>query len=129
MKIEHLAFWVNDLETIRAFYMKYFGMTCGNKYHNPRKQFSSYFLGLDEGGARIEIMHRPDIAALCGKKGSHNGITHLAISVGSREAVDALTERLRSDHFVIEGEPRTTGDGYYESIVLDPEGNLIEITI
>lgn len=77
---------------------------------------------------RIELMNRPDILEQIGKKGITNGLTHFAISVGSNEIVNSLTERLRADNFVIESEPRTTGDGYYESVVLDTEGNLIEIT-
>lgn len=128
MKIEHLAIWVKDLEATRDFYVKYFGMTSGEKYYNLRKQFSSYFLSFEAGGARLEIMQRPDISDQQGRKGVVNGLTHFAISAGSRESVDTLTERLRADHFTIEGEPRMTGDGYYESVVLDPEGNPVEIT-
>jgi lactoylglutathione lyase len=55
-------------------------------------------------------------------------LIHLAFSTGSKEKVDALTERLRNDGFEIIGAPRTTGDGYYESVILDPENNIIEIT-
>jgi len=47
--------------------------------------------------------------------------------VGSRQAVNLLTEELRSDGFRIVGEPRITGDGYYESVVFDPDGNHVEI--
>ena len=43
--------------------------------------------------------------------------------------MDVLTEQLRKDGYTIFGEPRTTGDGYYESVVLDCENNLIEITV
>lgn len=38
-------------------------------------------------------------------------------------------ERLRTDGYHVIGEPRTTGDGYYESVVLDADGNRVEITI
>ncbi len=127
MKIEHIAFWVNDLEIIKNFYKQYFNMNCGEKYENKSKEFSSYFLSFGSG-ARIEIMHRPDITDQIGRKGVTNGLTHLAISVGNKEKVDELTELIRSDGFEIIGEPRTTGDGYYESIISDPEGNHIEIT-
>jgi lactoylglutathione lyase len=109
--------------------MRYFDMTSNEKYINPAKGFSSYFLSFQNSKTRLELMHRPDIAGFLGKKGERNGIAHFAISVGSKEKVDTLTERLRADKFTIEGEPRTTGDGYYESIILDPEGNLVEITI
>lgn len=129
MKIEHIALWVNDLEVMKIFYVKYFDMTANEKYTNPKKGFSSYFLSFKNDGTRIELMYRPDIADFLTKKGLLNGLTHFAISVGSKEQVDGLTEQLRQDGYTIEGEPRTTGDGYYESIVLDPEGNPIEITI
>jgi lactoylglutathione lyase len=127
--IDHIAIWVKDLERAKNFYVKYFDMVCSNKYHNPTKQFSSYFLSFKHSIIRIELMYRPDIMEHVGKKGVTNGFTHFAISVGSKEHVHELTEKLRADHFVIESEPRTTGDGYYESVVLDTEGNWIEITV
>ncbi len=129
MRIEHLAIWTENLELVRDFYVTYFDMTCGEKYFNPIKGFSSYFLQFKDSATRIELMHRPDILQHTGVKGQFNGLTHFAISVGSIEKVNQLTERLRNDGYTIHGEPRTTGDGYYESVILDPEGNLIEITI
>jgi lactoylglutathione lyase len=128
MKIEHLAIWVENLEEVKEFYIKYFDMTCGEKYTNIQKHFSSYFLSFRDSNTRIELMERPDILEYKGKKGIINGLTHFAISVGDKELVNSITEKLRRDNFIIQGEPRTTGDGYYESVVLDPEGNLIEIT-
>ncbi|WP_343031404.1 hypothetical protein [Xanthovirga aplysinae] len=53
----------------------------------------------------------------------------MAISVGSKQKVDELTEVLRKDGYLVKGKPRITGDGYYESVVLDMEGNNVEITI
>ena len=55
-------------------------------------------------------------------------MTHIAISVGNKEKVDLLTNLIRNKGYEIIGEPRTTGDGYYESVIADPEGNHIEIT-
>lgn len=127
MKIEHLAIWVRDLEKMKDFYTRFFTMKCNEKYLNEKKQFSSYFLSF-EGGARIEIMHRPDIVEQSARTGTFFGLTHFAISVGSRERVDELTESIRKAGYQVTGEPRTTGDGYYESVVADPEGNLVEIT-
>jgi len=126
MRIEHVAIWVQNLEAMKLFYQKYFHGTPGDRYHNPKKSFTSYFLNF-EGGCRLELMQRPDIPE--SKMIERIGITHLAMSVGSRSEVDQLTEVLRSDGFEILGEPRTTGDGYYESVVQDPEGNRLEITI
>lgn len=127
MKIDHVAIWVKDIERMRQFYLTYFNATSSEKYFNPQKNFTSYFISFNEGGSRIELMHRPDIADRIGKRTFGMGLTHIAITVGSKDLVNALTQRFRKDSYHIEGEPRTTGDGYYESAILDPEGNLIEI--
>jgi len=127
MRIEHIAIWVIDLETMRTFYETYFNAIAGEKYHNPTKEFTSYFLSFTDG-ARLELMHKPSITATTDNE-VNTGFIHFAMSVGSKEQVNVLTEKLREDGFTIAGEPRTTGDGYYESVVLDPEGNQIEITI
>ncbi len=129
MKIEHLAIWVNDLEGMKAFYEQYFEARAGERYHNPSKNFTSYFLTFKEG-CRLELMHKPEIPGnLNDSSQQYRGIIHFAVSVGSKERVDALTEELRTAGYPIVGEPRTTGDGYYESVILDPEENRIEITI
>ncbi|QMW04684.1 VOC family protein [Spirosoma foliorum] len=128
MKLEHLAIWVDDLELMRTFYMTYFEVTSGEKYTNPTKNFTAYFLQFGSEKSRIELMHRPDIADTPSPRGFSKGVTHFAISVGGKQQVDELTERLRADQYTIASEPRTTGDGYYESVVLDPEGNYVEIT-
>ena len=112
---------------MKKFYLKFFDLSSNEKYYNPKKKFSSYFLSF-KSGARIELMHRPDISEFIDKSDSKLGLTHFAISVGAKKKVDLLTEKIRKNGFKIIGEPRTTGDGYYESVISDPEGNLIEIT-
>jgi lactoylglutathione lyase len=129
LKIEHIAIWTNDLERLKSFYEKYFHILVGEKYVNPKKGFESYFLSFDSG-CRLEIMTMPGINQRDKDVlKQFQGLTHYAISVGSKEKVDSLTEVLRTDGFQIVGEPRTTGDGYYESVVLDPDGNRVEITV
>ncbi|WP_293916323.1 MULTISPECIES: VOC family protein [unclassified Sphingobacterium] len=126
MKIEHLALWVADLERMKDFYIEYFAAVAEEKYINEKKQYKAYFLQFSEGGTRLELMNRPDIFP-AQYRGIMEGLTHFAITVGSKEDVDSMTERLRRDGFTIYSEPRTTGDGYYESVVLDPEGNHLEL--
>ncbi len=129
MHIEHVAIWTHDLERLRHFYETYFDSTASAKYFNPRKHFESYFLTFADG-ARLELMQRPGVPLSKNQiEPQFTGYIHIALSVGSREAVDALTERLRRDNCRILSGPRTTGDGYYESVVLDPDGNRIEITV
>ena len=128
MKIEHLAIWTRDLEALRGFYEKYFLARPGEKYVNVKKNFESYFLSF-ETGPRLELMQMPGIPENANDiYVQFTGLIHFAISVGSKEKVDSLTSLLRTDGYQVVGEPRTTGDGYYESVVLDPEGNRIEIT-
>ena len=129
MKIEHLAIWVDDLEAMKAFYTKYFNCTSGEKYSNQKKQYTSYFLSFGEGTTRLELMHKPNIIPVEGQRGNSKGLAHFSISVGTKGNVNELTELLRNDNYIVFGEPRTTGDGYYESVVLDPEGNYLEITL
>jgi lactoylglutathione lyase len=128
MTIEHVALWTADLELARHFYEVYFGATTGARYQNPAKAFTSYFLCF-ASGARLELMHRPDLLAAPARAVPAVGYAHLAFATGSRAAVDSLTERLRAAGHPVLGEPRTTGDGYYESVVADPDGNAVEITI
>lgn len=127
MRIEHVALWTEDLERLVSFYRAYFGASVGEKYVNPAKSFESRFLSFDSG-ARLEIMRttaltpvKPDSAA------QSIGFTHLAFAIGSERGVDELTDRLRRDGYAILDGPRRTGDGYYESVVLDPDRNRIEI--
>jgi len=127
MKIEHLAIWTDDIELLRQFYMRYFNVSCGEKYVNPKKNFTSYFLSFGNEKTRIELMHIPYMENPA-RRENLKGLAHFAISVGGKEAVDTLTEILRRDGYTIASEPRTTGDGFYESAVLDPEENYIEIT-
>ena len=127
MKIEHIAMYVNDLEAARDFFLRYFDACSNNLYHNPRTGFQSYFLTFSDG-ARLEIMTRPGMDDP-EKTAARTGFIHLAFSVGSREAVDSLTARLKADGYEVLSGPRTTGDGYYESCVLAVEGNQVEITV
>lgn len=128
MRIEHIAIWTNQLENMKAFYTKYFGGQSNDKYENLDKGFESYFLSFDDQ-MRLELMSSKSLKEAKAIKGQFIGIAHIAFSTGGKPQVDQLTETLRADGFTIVSEPRITGDGYYESAVLDPDGNTIEITI
>lgn len=127
MHIEHIAMYVSDLEAARAFFTGYFQAISNEGYHNQSTGFRSYFLRFDDG-SRLEIMNRPALED--GEKAlARTGYIHIAFSLGSKDAVDALTERLKHDGYPVISGPRTTGDGYYESCIIGFEGNQIELTI
>ena len=128
MRIEHVAIWTNQLERLKAFYEQYFEAKTGPKYRNSVKDFESYFLQF-EGGARFELMTRPGLAEREPGERLMAGYAHVSFAVGSKENVDDLTAKLNADGYRVVDGPRTTGDGYYESQVLDPDGNQVEITV
>lgn len=127
MKINHIALYVNDLEKARAFFTTYFGAESNEGYYNPNTEFRSYFLTFEDS-TRLEIMTKPELTD-SGDFLNRFGYAHTAFSVGSKEAVDTLTARLKKDGYPVISGPRTTGDGYYESCILGFEGNMIEITV
>jgi lactoylglutathione lyase len=127
MRIEHIAIWTADLERCKQFYTAYFGAIAGPHYVNSAKGFESCFLSFDNG-ARLEAMTTTSLPLVPFPPGAQRlGLTHLAISVGSERFVDELTKRLQSDGVPFVEGPRRTGDGYYESVVIDPDGNRVEI--
>lgn len=127
MRIDHVAIWTANLEKLKSFYVTHFGATVGEKYTNPAKGFQSYFLSF-ASGPRVEIM--TSVALAEAQQGTvHSGYAHMALSVGSEAEVDATTGRLRESGVPVVDGPRRTGDGSYESVVLDPDGNRIEITV
>lgn len=127
MKIEHVAMYVNDLEKSKEFFTKYFNGKANNGYHNPKTEFRSYFLTFEDG-CRLEIMKKPTMEDPQ-KTLTRTGFIHIAFQAGTKENVDSLTVQLKQDGYEVLSGPRTTGDGYYESCIIDLEGNQIEITV
>lgn len=124
MKIHHIAIWTFRLEEMKEFYTRYFKGTSNDKYVNLKKGFESYFIHFDDG-ADLELMSRTDIQDIPVEE-NRLGLTHLAFALDRKEEVLELTEKLRNEGYSIAGEPRTSGDGYFESVILDPDGNRVE---
>jgi len=129
MPIEHVALWTKNLEELKEFYVRYFGVIAGEKYAPDDRPFESYFLSFSDG-ARLELMRHPDVVDPGLAAGTESlGWMHIAISVGSQERVKELTAELEEAGYTIASPARWTGDGYFESVVLDPDGNRVEVTI
>ena len=129
MIVNHIALWVKDLNGMRDFYVQHFHGTAGELYFNSVKEFRSYFITFKEG-VRLELMTQPDIRFSADRETKEfMGYCHMAFSLGSEEAVDCMTDKLNQAGFTIIDGPRLTGDGYYESVFLDPENNRIELTV
>ncbi|MCD8349857.1 MAG: VOC family protein [Planctomycetaceae bacterium] len=132
MKLEHIAVWTRDLERSKDFYVKYFNAVANDKYtsvHDFGEKFESYFLSFD-GDCRLEIMQMARIPVGDAENGNETlGLTHFSFSMASRQELDALAERLQKDGCTLVGQPHTTGDGFYEACVLDPDGNRVEFAV
>lgn len=125
MKLDHIALYVEDLEGMKEFYVRHLGATSNQKYHNPRTGLQTYFLSFDDG-ARLELMQRPGMTPR--SIGEYPlGYAHISFKLGTTDKVDELTKALQESGCLLLNGPRTTGDGYYESVLTDPEGNLIEL--
>lgn len=127
MRIEHVGLFVRDIDRTVEFYETFFEAKASDKYHNPVTTFSSVFLTFPDG-ARLEVGTRDDLNKHH-EKGYSLGYVHLAMSLGSKEAVDNLTKEISAAGYKHLSGPRVTGDGYYESVICDPEGNQIELTV
>ncbi len=46
MKIEHIAMYVNNLESTKDFFVNYFKAFSNNGYHNPTTDFRSFLLSV-----------------------------------------------------------------------------------
>jgi len=125
VRLEHVGLWVRDLDRVAQFYVRWFGARVGPRYENPRKGFASHFLEFD-GGARLELMTRTDVTEGAGAE--QLGFAHVALAIGDDAAVDAVAREFRDAGIAIDSGPRRTGDGYYECVVRDPEGNRVEIS-
>jgi len=150
MRIDHAALFCRDLEQMRQFFIDYFDARSNEQYHNPRTGLRTYILSFTEGSTRLELMQRTEQRepssslewpSRDGRRQSQRpdvqdadpsqptiGYVHLSFAVGSRKGVDLLTRRLAADGYTVTSGPRTTGDGYYESSILGPEGIQIELT-
>ena len=127
MRIDHTALFCRDLEQMHQFFIDYFDARSNEQYHNPRTGLRTYILSFTEGSTRLELMQRPDVQDADPSQPAI-GYVHLSFAVGSRKGVDLLTRRLAADGYTVTSGPRTTGDGYYESSILGPEGIQIEVT-
>ena len=101
MRIEHIAMYVNDLEKTKEFFIKYFNANANEGYHNKKTDFRSYFLSFDDG-ARLEIMNKPQMD-IDEKSLNHTGFIHIAFSLGSKNAVNELTKRMKKDGYTVIG--------------------------
>lgn len=125
IKVAHIALWTKDIDRLCTFWMSALGAEAGPLYQSRnRPGYESRFLSFADG-AQIEVMSGPWVGPAFAHEAQ--GYAHVALSLGSEAAVNALADRMRPLG-ALRAEPRHTGDGFYEAVLCDPDGNLIEIT-
>lgn len=125
VRLEHVAVWTPDVDRLVAFYTRWLAAQAGPPYRNPRTGLHTVFLTWPDCPTRLEVMARPDVSLP--SAGPRLGYAHLALTVGPPEEVDRMTRELAAAEVRIAGQPRWTGDGYYEAVLLDPDGNPVEL--
>ena len=125
MRIATISMNVTDLNKVKDFYAKYFGAKVDDKYENFRTGYTYCFLSFDNG-ARLLLVSGSNIVD---RKREDNvaGFSRISIAVDGADKVQELATQIARDGFQIVSGFRMNGYGEYESRVLDPEGNEVEI--
>ena len=125
-QIDHVALATNDLECLRDFYGS-FGAIPSPTSTDPDTGVRSCVL--DFCGVRLELRERPRGRAAT--RGWQTPVLlHIGFALGSADAVDDLTRAIAADgHVVLEPPHRTGEPGSYESVVLDPDGNRLKLSV
>ncbi|AVY96471.1 glyoxalase/bleomycin resistance/extradiol dioxygenase family protein [Lelliottia sp. F153] len=125
MKIAHVALWTRNLSAQVQFWETVFGGRSNEIYISKnRPGFASHFITLTDGPT-IELMTVPELADAPDHL-EFVGWAHIALDVGSKANVDRMAEQARQNSTLLSA-PRMTGDGFYEAVIADPDGNRIEL--
>jgi lactoylglutathione lyase len=126
-QLEHIALATNDVERLRDFYLRLRGVAlppCGD----PDVDRRSFVL--DFCGVRVELCERRERGKGRAGKRCSTALVHLGFALGSADAVDELSEVLAAAGYRVLEPPHRTGRlGRYESVVLDPDGNPVKLTV
>jgi lactoylglutathione lyase len=126
-QFEHIALATNDVERMCDFY-QLLGATAWPLSTDPGTRFRSRVL--DFCGVGLELFERPGRRESAGRDAMAPGLVHLGFALGSANAVDELTRVIAAaGHRVLERPHRTGELGRYESVVLDPDGNRVKLTV
>jgi len=126
-QIEHIALATNDVECLCDFY-RLLGPAAV-----PLSTDSGTGLRtcvLDFCGVGLELVERPGRREGAAGDALAPGLLHLGFALGSADAVDELTRVLAAAGYRVLQPPHRTGErGRYESVVLDPDGNRLKLSV
>jgi lactoylglutathione lyase len=126
-QIEHIALVTNDLERLCDFYRQLGAVIsplATDQDIGPRSCV------LDFCGVRVEAFELPGSGEAAAGEGRSPGVLHLGFALESADAVDELSALIAAaGHRVLEPPHRAGDPGRYESVVVDPDGNRIKLTV
>jgi lactoylglutathione lyase len=123
-QIEHIALATKDLESMCDFY-RHLGAVASGPSTDPATGLRSCVL--DFCGVRLELFEAPRQGV---GEGPSPALLHLGFALGSADAVDELSGVIAAaGHRVLEPPHRTSELGRYESVVLDPDGSRVKLTV
>jgi lactoylglutathione lyase len=126
-QIEHIALATTDVERLCGFYQQ-LGAMASPVFADPDTGLRSCVL--DFCGVRLELFERPGRHEGAVGDALAPGLMHIGFALGSADAVDELSRVIATaGHRVLERPHRTGELGRYESVVLDPDGNRLKLTV
>ena len=121
--IDHVGLSVSSLDASEEFFVNYAGFEVLGRDDSYPAVF------LNNGSITITLwrVQHPETATTFDRK-NNVGLHHLAFSVASLEALDALHEKFKQDHDVtVEFAPELLGKGPAKHMMIyEPSGNRIE---
>jgi lactoylglutathione lyase len=126
-QIEHIALATNDVERMCGFY-QLLGATASPPSADPGTGLRS--CAVDFCDVRLELFERPGRREGAVGDALAPGLVHLGFAVESADAVDELTRVIAAAGYRVLERPHRAGEvGRYESVVLDPDGNRVKLTV
>ena len=126
-QIEHIALATSDVERLSDFYQQ-LGAAASPASTDSDTGLQSRVL--DFCGVRLELIEPAGSCVCATGNGRLPELMHLGFALGSADAVDELSRIIATAGHRVLQPPRRTGDpGRYESVVLDPDGNRLKLTV
>jgi catechol 2,3-dioxygenase-like lactoylglutathione lyase family enzyme len=126
-QIEHIALATKHLESLCDFYRQLGGVALPLA---PDPGDGLPGCVFDFCGVRLELFERPRSGRAAAGDGGPLRLLHLGFALGSADAVDELSRVLAAaGHRVLEPPHRASELGRYGSVILDPDGNRLKLSV
>jgi lactoylglutathione lyase len=127
IQIDHIALATDDLACLHGFYRSLGAVASPTSTDRDTGALSCV---MDFCGVRLVLFERPSSGEAEIGNEQAPALLHLGLALGSADAVDELTAVIAAaGHRVVEPPGRNGEAGRYESVVLDPDGNRLKLSV